>query len=328
MASSSSGPQPVGLALVAGEVDRAVQRVLQVELAGDHVVPQRGVGVLEVGQPHLGARVERVDRHLLVGRPGDLDPPVDQAGRRRRHPPGACPPGSPRSRAGSRAWRRPTAPAAGAARAASSSRRRWPSSRCSAATRSSASRGEDLVVAVAGRAGDLHALDRCAPPGRRCRPLVYRVTRHRSAPLLALASHGQRDTGWPGRQWRARRRRDRPRRQQARSAARAGGIGRVTSAARGQACYSGEPGRRPWHHRDRSRGSAAGVSLALDADDRAIEPEPGRRRQPATAGRSQTTPASSTWRTGTRCAASPGCPPSSRTSARSSTGRCGWSGSS
>ena len=37
--------------------------------------------------------------------------------------------------------------------------------------------------------------------------------------------------------------------------------------------------------------------------------------------------ASSTWTTGTRCAGSPACRPSWRTSARSSTGRCAWSGS-
>ena len=78
----------VRLALGRGEVDPAGERVAEVELAGDHVVPERGVGVLEVGQPHLGARVQRVDRHLPVGRPGDLDPAVDQAGRGLGDPPG------------------------------------------------------------------------------------------------------------------------------------------------------------------------------------------------------------------------------------------------
>ena len=42
----------------------------------DHVVPRRGVGVLEVGHEPVGARVQRVDRHLAIGRPGDLDPPL------------------------------------------------------------------------------------------------------------------------------------------------------------------------------------------------------------------------------------------------------------
>ena len=42
----------------------------------------------------------------------------------------------------------------------------------------------------------------------------------------------------------------------------------------------------------------------------------------------RTAPASSTWPTGMRCAGSRACPPNSPTSPRSSTARCGWSGSS
>ena len=121
VASSSSGLQRVGLAAGAGEVDRAVERVAQVELAADHVVPERGVGVLEVGQPDLGARVERVDRHLPVGRAGDLDPAVHQAGRGRRDPPARVLADVGWSRAGSRACRPPTAPPGGRRRASSSS---------------------------------------------------------------------------------------------------------------------------------------------------------------------------------------------------------------
>ena len=83
-----------------------VDRVAQVELALDHVLPERGVGVLEVGQPHLGAGVQRVDRHLAVGRPGDLGPPVDQPGRVRRPPATSRPRGRPWSRRGSPACRR------------------------------------------------------------------------------------------------------------------------------------------------------------------------------------------------------------------------------
>ena len=58
--------------------------VAQVDLAADDVAPVRGVRVLEVGQPHLGAGVQRVDHHLALGRPGDLDPAVGEVGRRRR----------------------------------------------------------------------------------------------------------------------------------------------------------------------------------------------------------------------------------------------------
>ncbi len=81
------GPQRVVLALGGAEVDRPVQRVHQVELAGDHVVPQRGIRVLEVGQPDLRPGVEGVDGHLHLGRAGDLHPAVGQPGRRRRDPP-------------------------------------------------------------------------------------------------------------------------------------------------------------------------------------------------------------------------------------------------
>ena len=81
------GRDRVRLAFRRGERQPVADRVVQVELALDDVLPQRGVRVLVVGQPHPGTGVERVDGHLGVGRPGDLHPPVDQAGRRRRHPP-------------------------------------------------------------------------------------------------------------------------------------------------------------------------------------------------------------------------------------------------
>ncbi len=69
------------------EVELPLDRVPQVELALDHVLPQRRVGVLVVGEPHLGAGVERVDRHLRVGRTRDLGSPVDQPRRGLSHPP-------------------------------------------------------------------------------------------------------------------------------------------------------------------------------------------------------------------------------------------------
>ena len=80
-------PQRVALSVGAGVVDRPVQRVLEVELAGDHVVPERGIGVLEVGQPDIGPGIKGIDRHFLVGRAGDLHPAVDQTGRERGDPP-------------------------------------------------------------------------------------------------------------------------------------------------------------------------------------------------------------------------------------------------
>ena len=79
--------QLVRLALRRGEAQRAVDRVAQVQLAGNDVLPERGVGVLVVGQPHLRARVQRIDRHLRVGRSGDLHAAIHQTWRGLGHPP-------------------------------------------------------------------------------------------------------------------------------------------------------------------------------------------------------------------------------------------------
>ena len=67
--------------------DRAVDRVTQVQLAVDHVVPGRRGRVLTVGHEPVGARVQRVDHQLAVGRTGDLHPALGQRlGRRRDLP--------------------------------------------------------------------------------------------------------------------------------------------------------------------------------------------------------------------------------------------------
>ncbi len=84
-------PQAVLLAVGAGEGQRPPDGVVQDHLPADDVAPVRGIGVLEVGQPDAGAAVERVDRHLRLGRSGDLHPAVDQPRWRRRHVPRARP---------------------------------------------------------------------------------------------------------------------------------------------------------------------------------------------------------------------------------------------
>ncbi len=61
-----------------GERRSTAHRVDEVQLALDDVAPVRGVRVLEIGQPYLCAGVERVDHHLALGRPGDLDSTVAQ----------------------------------------------------------------------------------------------------------------------------------------------------------------------------------------------------------------------------------------------------------
>ena len=75
--------QAVGLALGRVEGERAADRVGERRLAADDVGPGRRQRVLEVGHEDAGARVEGVDHHLGLGRPGDLDPPVVEVGRRR-----------------------------------------------------------------------------------------------------------------------------------------------------------------------------------------------------------------------------------------------------
>jgi hypothetical protein len=66
-------------------LDRPADRVGQVDLALDHVAPVGRVRVLEVGHEAARARVERVDDHLAAGGAGDLDAPVLQRVRHRRH---------------------------------------------------------------------------------------------------------------------------------------------------------------------------------------------------------------------------------------------------
>ena len=69
------------------ERDRPLERIGEVPLALDAVLPGRRVRVLEVGHEDLRARVERVDHHLPVDRAGDLDAPVGDLVGERRDPP-------------------------------------------------------------------------------------------------------------------------------------------------------------------------------------------------------------------------------------------------
>ena len=73
--------QAVLAAVRAGERRGPPDGVVEVHLAAHDVGPVRRVGVLQIGQPDLGAGVQRVDHHLALGRPGDLDPTVDQVSR-------------------------------------------------------------------------------------------------------------------------------------------------------------------------------------------------------------------------------------------------------
>ena len=74
-----------GRRIVVGEV--AAPIIVEIGLALDEIRPGRRGRVLEIGHERLRARIERVDHHLAVGRPGDLDPPVHEVGRDRRDRP-------------------------------------------------------------------------------------------------------------------------------------------------------------------------------------------------------------------------------------------------
>ena len=76
---SALGGDAVLLALGAREAQLPADRVEQRELAPDDVAPRGGGGILLVGQPYPRAGVQRVDRHLRVGRARDLDAAVLEA---------------------------------------------------------------------------------------------------------------------------------------------------------------------------------------------------------------------------------------------------------
>jgi len=63
--------------------DVAPQRVAQVGLPVERVLPRRRVRVFKVGHERGRAAVERIDDHLAVDGARDLDAAVDQAGRGR-----------------------------------------------------------------------------------------------------------------------------------------------------------------------------------------------------------------------------------------------------
>ena len=75
------------LPLEARVLDRAADGIAQIDLPFDRPAPRRRVRILEISHVHLRARVERVDHHLAIDRPGDFDAPIDQVARDRRDAP-------------------------------------------------------------------------------------------------------------------------------------------------------------------------------------------------------------------------------------------------
>ncbi len=72
--------QAIGLAVRVDVADGAGDRIAQIDLGIDDVVPARRHRVFQVRHVHAGAGIEAVDQHLALRRPGDLDAPVLQFG--------------------------------------------------------------------------------------------------------------------------------------------------------------------------------------------------------------------------------------------------------
>src|SRR5947208_3442809 len=70
--------QLVTLSFRAGKTDRPPDRIPQIDLALNHIRPRRRIRVFEIGHENLCAGIERIDHHLAIGRPGNLDPPIAQ----------------------------------------------------------------------------------------------------------------------------------------------------------------------------------------------------------------------------------------------------------
>jgi len=77
----------VGLAFLF-QSQGAANRLAEIDLALNLVVPRRRIRIFEVGHVAVGARVERVDHHLGVDRTGDFDATAFQRFRQRRDLPG------------------------------------------------------------------------------------------------------------------------------------------------------------------------------------------------------------------------------------------------
>ena len=65
--------QPIGFAFRALKFDCSPNRVAQIDVAIDHVVPSRSVGVFEIRHEYLRAGVQGVDHHFAIGRSCDLN---------------------------------------------------------------------------------------------------------------------------------------------------------------------------------------------------------------------------------------------------------------
>ena len=81
------GIEVVALALGTDVADGALDRVAQIELAFEIVLPGGRIRILEIRHEDVGAGVQRIDDHLAVDRARDLDTAVEQVVRNGRDGP-------------------------------------------------------------------------------------------------------------------------------------------------------------------------------------------------------------------------------------------------
>src|SRR3954452_17810004 len=75
------GVQRIAFPIRSPIFDLSPDRIAQINLALDQISPCRCVGVLEVRHIDAGARIQRVDQHLALGRARDFHAPVLQVTR-------------------------------------------------------------------------------------------------------------------------------------------------------------------------------------------------------------------------------------------------------
>ena len=69
------------------EADGAKIGIAQIDLAFNHVLPRRAIGIFKIGHEGVGAGVQRIDHHLAVSRPGNFHATILDVGRAGRHHP-------------------------------------------------------------------------------------------------------------------------------------------------------------------------------------------------------------------------------------------------
>src|SRR6476659_2633359 len=66
-------PELVRFSLRTGELNRAPNRVPQIDLAFDDIFPSRGVRILKISHENFGTGIQSIDHHLAISWSSDFD---------------------------------------------------------------------------------------------------------------------------------------------------------------------------------------------------------------------------------------------------------------